>query len=183
MKNRWLARLTACLSVALVIAASILSGCDLKDESRDVLVIVNGEPILKEEVEALFEQYEKTGISYDEIVTNSIRDLLLIQWGRETGVTVSENEVEEIILELRKTYPELYGIYLDRYGRTGIKQKFKNIFLYNKSREALTEWIESNLSEEQWDTPEKMNSVIEQMTDEMMSTAEIQYVGESEKAH
>ena len=183
MKNRRLVSLSTVLIAALAMAAGILSGCDLENKTREVIVKVNGESILKEDVDTLFEQYEKTGISYDEIVTNSIRDLLLIQRGREMGVTVSENEVEGVILDLRETYPDLYDIYLERYGRAGIKQKFKNILLYNKSREALTEWIESNLSEDQWDTPEKMNSVIEQMTDEMMSTAEIQYVGESEKVH
>ena len=160
-------------------AVCSLMVCNSRRESQEVLVKVNGEPILKEDVDALYEQYERTGIYYNEIVTNSIRDLVLIQWGREKGVSVSEIEVEDMIHDLQESYSAYYDIYLERYGRSGMKEKFRNILFYNKSLEVMEEWIKKNLSEDQWDTPDRMSEAVERKIDELMSASEVQYCNES----
>ncbi len=162
------------LLFAIVVAVCSLLACNSSRESQ-VLVKVNGEPILKEDVDALYEQYERTGIDYNEIVENSIRDLVLILWGRERGVSVFDEEVEDMIHDLQESHSAYYDIYLERYGRSGMKEKFRNILFYNKSLEALKEWIKKNLSEDQWATPDKMNEAIERKIDELMSVADVQY--------
>lgn len=174
MKNQKRLFSTIGLTV-VVLVVFVLVACNSSRKPHEVLVKVNGESILKEDVDALYEQYERTGIDYSEIVTNSIRDLLLIQWGRKMNVSVSEEEVEVLIHDLQESYSAYYDIYLERYGMIGIKEKFKSILLYNKSREALSEWIKNNLNEDQWDTLDKMDLAIERKIDELMSTAEVQF--------
>ncbi len=167
------------LLFAIVVAVCSLLACNLSRESQEVLVKVNGDPILKEDVDALYEQYERTGIDYNEIVTNSIRDLVLIQWGREKGVSVSEKEVEDMVHDLQESHHAYYDIYLEQYGRSEMKEKFRNILFYNKSLEVMEEWIKKNLSEDQWDTPDRMSEAVERKIDELMSASEVQYCNES----
>lgn len=63
-----------------------------------------------------------------------------------------------------------------------MKEKFRNILFYNKSLEALKEWIKKNLSEDQWATPDKMNEAIERRIDELVVTAQVQYCNGSENS-
>ena len=73
-----------------------------------VLVTVNGEPILKAEIDPVYEEYIESDITYEQIIEDTIDEILVIQQAPKYKLSVSETDVDESIEFYKITYPEMY---------------------------------------------------------------------------
>lgn len=96
------------------------------------LATINGEKILKREIDLVYRQFEDSEIEYEEILNNSIDEVLVIQKAKDFKIEVSNSEVESRIQEYKEMYPDLYNEAVDIYGVKELYKGQRNRIIYNK---------------------------------------------------
>ncbi len=80
-----------------------------KAEAGDpILATVNGEPILKSEIDPVYEEYKESDITYEQMIEDTIDEILVIQQAPKYKLSVSEADVDESVEFYKITYPEMY---------------------------------------------------------------------------
>lgn len=111
---------------------------DNLDITGEVEVYVNGEALYVYEVDATLAVNPE--VSREEIVENTINDMLMIQYARENGINVSDEDVEHLLELYQEHYPEIYGIALEGYGTEQLREGIRNRLLLSAAlEEILTE--------------------------------------------
>lgn len=96
------------------------------------LATINGEKILKREIDLVYRQFENSEIEYEDILNNSIDEVLVIQKAEDFKIEVSDSEVESRIQEYKEMYPDLYNEAVDIYGVKELYKGQRNRIIYNK---------------------------------------------------
>ena len=68
----------------------------------------------------------EVGVSYSDIVENSIDEIVATSYAEKLGVFVSESEIDNAICEYEAINKEAYDKALKIYGETTLKQKLKD---------------------------------------------------------
>lgn len=144
-------------AVIIMITCSLLSlsiacnkeAANINDKDyNDVLVYVNGDPIFLHDIEASIERYEKNNISIgnQEALQSAISEMLVIQQADKTGLIVSDEEINELVLELEKESPLLYKIVCEDYTSIdAYKSAMKLSTKYNHMMEhVVNEYLSKN---------------------------------------
>lgn len=125
------------LIYSLCLVFCMVMCCSCKGENAypnlsedDVLVIVNDEPILHSEIDFVYEQYKETNISYDDIVEDSILEILAIQQADNFGIVVTEEDIDDSILLLQSQYPEVYKEAIKTHTNEQLREKLRDRRLY-----------------------------------------------------
>ena len=84
----------------------------LMDDPK-VVVTVNGEPIYQKEVDTVVNQSPNIKISESEVITNSINQLVVVQYGKKNGCSASQEEIDQQLNEYENSYPTIYDSALD----------------------------------------------------------------------
>lgn len=157
------------IPVLLIVFSALLYGCtlnknvsskgtyvdnDLKvtDENiNNVIVKVNDKYIYHNEINEVFlQQFGKEGVSYSDIVENSIDEIVATSYAEKLGISVSDSEVDNAICEYEAINKEVYDKALKIYGETSLKQKLKDRLLFISTKNKVLEQevkIDSNLIE------------------------------------
>lgn len=106
-----------------------------------VLVTVNGEPILKAEIDPVYEEYIESDITYEQIIEDTIDEILVIQQAPKYKLSVSETDVDESIEFYKITYPEMYQELSETYTEKEIRKKLKDRLLFSMVRDYAIEHI------------------------------------------
>lgn len=126
------------LSLIIVITNIIIllfSACskpnDQIDIPTDTIVSVNGELILASEIDAVYQQYEGTDVTYEKIIDDSILEILVIQQAEKYNIFLTNNDIEEIMTGYRTEHPEYYSESIKLYGEEALKKKLKDGCLFD----------------------------------------------------
>lgn len=155
------------IPVLLIVFSTLVYGCtlnknvsskgtyadnDLKvtDENiNSAIVKVNDKYIYHNEINEVFlQQFGKVGISYSDIVENSIDEIVATSYAEKLGISVSDSEVDNAICEYEAINKEVYDKALKIYGETTLKQKLKDRLLFVSTKNKVLEQetkIDSNL--------------------------------------
>lgn len=117
--------------------SQIIKGTSIfADESvlKDVIVDVNGEFVLKSEIDPVYKQYSNTEVSYEKIVDDTIKEILVIQQSAKYNILISDKEVEQLLTDFEKEHPKLYMESMELYGEEKLKRKLKDNFLYDQTK-------------------------------------------------
>lgn len=94
---------------------------------------VNGEKILKKEIDVVYKQFKNSGIQYDEILENSIDEILVIQQAKKFSISrITESEVQEQLKEYKDHYPDLYKEAVNTYGKDDLYKGMQSRMTYEK---------------------------------------------------
>lgn len=130
-----------CIGLTILII-SFLVGCSKTTEQNEVAAIVNGEKIYCEEIKNVLHNDET--LTYDTVLQNTINDLLIIQYGKKSGIDVFTDEVESRFNEIVALSPtimkKIEGIGVEQY-----KKILKNVILLEKSKEFYLSQFKSEL--------------------------------------
>ena len=183
------------MPLLLIIFSALLHGCTLnenvsyksayadnnlsvKNENiNGAIVKVNDKYIYHDEINEIFlQQFGKVGVSYSDIVENSIDEIVATSYAEKLGVFVSESEIDNAICEyeainkeaydkalepkeyvvipnathMEMYYKPAYDKALKIYGETTLKQKLKDRLLFVSTKNKVLEQevkIDANLIE------------------------------------
>lgn len=80
-----------------------------KAEAGDpILATVNGEPILKSEIDPVYEEYKESDITYEQMIEDTIDEILVIQQAPKYKLSVSKADVDESVEFYKITSPKMY---------------------------------------------------------------------------
>ena len=154
------------MPLLLIIFSALLHGCTLnenvsyksayadnnlsvKNENiNGAIVKVNDKYIYHDEI--FLQQFGKVGVSYSDIVENSIDEIVATSYAEKLGVFVSESEIDNAICEYEAINKEVYYKALKIYGETTLKQKLKDRLLFVSTKNKVLEQevkIDANLIE------------------------------------
>ena len=124
----------------------------VKNENiNGAIVKVNDKYIYHDEINEIFlQQFGKVGVSYSDIVENSIDEIVATSYAEKLGVFVSESEIDNAICEYEAINKEAYDKALKIYGETTLKQKLKDRLLFVSTKNKVLEQevkIDANLIE------------------------------------
>lgn len=168
------------------------------DAGGTVLATVNGEPILKSEIDPVYEEYRESDVTYEQIVEDTIDEILVIQQAPKYKLSVSEDDIDESVAFYRSTYPDMYRELSETYTEEEIRKKLGDRLLFSTVRDyaleeicpidhpLIQEFKAVNKLEEQLDgyTDEQLkqtldselqNFALKQWTKELRTSAEIVY--------
>lgn len=127
--------------VIFIFCAILFAGLHQEKHTNDlnvteaVEVYVNGEALYTYEVDETLKVNPE--VSREEVVENTIDDMLIIQYAKAHNIDVSDEEVEYMLNLYQEHYPEIYEIALDGYGTEGLKSGIKNRLLLSKALEMI----------------------------------------------
>lgn len=126
--------------VSIAIIGTRLNIQNNSDKEKELLdseciVTVNGEKILKQEIETVYNEFREAGVKFNDIVENSIDEILVIQRADDYEITCTEEEIERALKEYRSQYPEEYEKAENIYGKDHVKKGQRNRILYSKVKE------------------------------------------------
>lgn len=116
-----------------------------------VVVTVNGEPIYQKEVDTVVNQSPNIKISESEVITNSINQLVVVQYGKKNGCSASQEEIDQQLNEYENSYPTIYDSALDLFGEDGLRKGIEYRIIYEKTKEYVFDlfWSEHTSVDEQ----------------------------------
>lgn len=145
----------------MVAICLILSGCDIFDRSEEKAIITVGDRIvdeaeLKRDIIDLTSGMGLTDQSVKEImdslISRLVDDYLVLEYGRQNGITISEQELESAVEEAKEGYPEekvFQEMLLHRYLNYGEwKEGLRRHLLIRKIIEKIYEGISPITAEE-----------------------------------
>ena len=157
------------MPLLLIIFSALLHGCTLnenvsyksayadnnlsvKNENiNGAIVKVNDKYIYHDEINEIFlQQFGKVGVSYSDIVENSIDEIVATSYAEKLGVFVSESEIDNAFCLYEAINKEAYDKALKIYGETTLKQKLKDRLLFVSTKNKVLEQevkIDANLIE------------------------------------
>lgn len=146
------------ITLYTVLLAFIITGCGSKSSKDNIAAIVNNENIYYNELMNVIENNE--GVTYETVLTNTINDLLLIQYGKNNGIGVTDLEVEERYNEILSLYPDIKSDVEGSIGISKYKENLRKQMMLTKTRdyhisqhkedvvvseEEITDWYEKNI--------------------------------------
>ncbi len=147
-----------CLIVTICL---ILSGCDIFDHSEEKAIITVGDRIVNEaELKRdIIDLTSGTGLTdqsvkeiMDSLISRLVDDYLVLEYGRQNGITISEQELESAVEDAKEGYPEekvFQEMLLHRYlDYEEWKEGLRRHLLIRKIIEKTYEGIPPNTDEE-----------------------------------
>lgn len=113
------------------------------NSDNGLLADVNGDYIYKYEIDEVYKLYNNT-VSYNKILQDSIFEQIVLQQSASFGISISKNEIDEILEQYRINQPDYYKQSIELYGEERLRNKLKNTTLYNKTRDYICENIISD---------------------------------------
>ena len=117
-----------------------ITGCKVEEE-MPVAATVNGEPIYEYQIEQVVNQLPEGEIDRDEVLEESIRQLVVIQTGREYGINMTDEEMDKLLLEYKGAYLDIYQQGIEIYGEEGLVNGLKYKTLYEKTKQYMLDHI------------------------------------------
>lgn len=117
-------------------------GCSQNTELNEIAAIVNGENIYQEEILNVLN--DDKNLTYDVVLQNTIDDLLLIQYGIELGMEVSDQDVEERFSEVVSLSPMIEEK-IEKFGIDKYKDILKNVITIEKVKKDYLSKYEKDL--------------------------------------
>lgn len=90
-------------------------------------------------------------ISESEVITNSINQLVVVQYGKKNGCSASQEEIDQQLNEYENSYPTIYDSALDLFGEDGLRKGIEYRIIYEKTKEYVFDlfWSEHTSVDEQ----------------------------------
>jgi hypothetical protein len=127
--------------IIVIMVLLFLTSCKGTDDKEGVIVEVNGDVILDDEIMPVYEQCKEDGITYQEIVENSIDELIVIQQADKFEIFVDEGEVKHNLEHFKHSGGIYYDMSEELYTEEELLIKLKRIMLYQKTKEYVYETI------------------------------------------
>ena len=131
--------------VAMLIGSILflsISGCNSKNS--DIVVTVNGEAIYEYQLENVMKQSIDNSISREDLLENSINQLVVVQYGKKVGISIDDNYFDDYINRYKSGYPEYFAKGIDVYGEEEFIDGLRYHLIYQMTREKV---ISDNFSD------------------------------------
>ncbi len=163
MNSKKIKLLSSGITLTIVIIVSVFLIARMQKENYnkvpkqdDCLVSVNGEEILKKEIDLVYKQFANSGVQYDEILNNSIDEVLVIQHAKEFGIPeITESEVQKQLQDYKSQYPDLYNEAVNVYGVDELYKGQENRMMYDRVKK----YVMSNVLQDKF-TDQTANNFI-----------------------
>lgn len=135
--KRFMIAFFAIIILCIVIFASFFQEKhhSILDKIKEVEVYVNGEALYVYEVDLTLDVNPE--VSREEIIENTINNMLMIQYARANSIGVSDEEVEHWLALYQEHYPDIYEIALEGYGAEELREGIKNRLLLSAALEGI----------------------------------------------
>ncbi len=100
-------------------------------------VTVNGVVLTNREVDLAYDQQKDglTPVTRQQVIDATVRNMVVRDYGRATGIAVSQPELDELITHYRET--GYYDAAVKRYGEEGLRQGLYNHELFIRTRQVI----------------------------------------------
>lgn len=86
------------------------------------------------EVDTVVNQSPNIKISESEVITNSINQLVVVQYGKKNGCSASQEEIDQQLNEYENSYPTIYDSALDLFGEDGLRKGIEYRIIMKRQR-------------------------------------------------
>jgi Zn-finger nucleic acid-binding protein len=107
----------------------------------NAVACVNGYYIFSSDVENVYNEYKEAGISRNRIIEDSISEILVVQCSKRYGISISDKELDTIMMTFKISQPDLFEESLAQYGEHKLKEKLYIRNLFSKTKKHITENI------------------------------------------
>ena len=94
-----------------------------------------------DDVENVYNEYKEAGISRDKIIEDSISEILVVQCSKRYGISITDKELDTIMMTFKISQPDLFEESLALYGEHKQKEKLYIRNLFSKTKKHITENI------------------------------------------
>jgi hypothetical protein len=124
------------LITLILLMSALLVACadstDFEISDNEILVRVNDDFIYRERVDLVYLDYEGT---YERIVMDTILELLVVQQAPNFGISLSEEEVQDILDLFEEVEPDYFIEAVETFGIEELREKLRirNLFTMTKN--------------------------------------------------
>ena len=105
------------------------------NQEVSIAASVNGENIYVYQLDLVVNQLSYGEMSHMEILTNTINELVVIQEAERFGISLSEDEVVQIMYSYQSMFPEIFEDAIEIFGYEGFAFGLKQRNLYTMTRD------------------------------------------------
>ena len=167
---------TICLvsfGIAVIIIVSLILINSISNRTDKVVALVNSEPILQSQLDMVLQQDKS--IDRTELLENTIDDILLMQYAKNNGCSVSKQEVDELIREYKETYSVFYEEALKIYTEDELRAGLENRILIDKGKQVYFSKFPIDTEKGFEDYLKSYDIEITSLTEEQIDTAKQKY--------
>lgn len=167
---------TICLvsfGIAVIIIVSLILINSISNQTDKVVALVNSEPILQSQLDKVLQQDKS--IDRTELLENTIDDILLMQYAKNNGCSVSKQEVDELIREYKETYSVFYEEALKIYTEDELRAGLENRILIDKGQQVYFSKFPIDTEKGFEDYLKSYDIELTSLTEEQIDTAKQKY--------
>lgn len=101
---------------------------------ENILVRVNDDFVYRERVDLVYLDHEGTTVTYERIINDTILELLVVQQAPRFGISLSDEELQNIMESFEEIEPEVFNDAVETFGINELREKLRirNIFSTTK---------------------------------------------------
>lgn len=138
--------------LSLLFIIIIANGCSFSIKKDEKVVTVNGESIYQSQIDKVVNQSQDHSIKEKDVLEESILRLAIVQEGEKLGITASEEEFEQMLVNYEKNFKDFYDKGLKIYGEKDFFKGLKYNIVYNKTKEYFNQNLSHIMNTEVSDT-------------------------------
>lgn len=101
------------------------------EHAETIAATVNGEIIYKYEIEAAIAEFTEYTVSYDDVLQNSINELVVVQSAADYGIQLAETDLNSFINNYQTHYPHFYQLGVELYGEDTYREGLARRHIFN----------------------------------------------------
>jgi len=110
-------------------------------EERLIAASVNSENIYVHQLDFVVHQLPNGEISHASVLMATIRELVVIQEGVAMGISISDEEMKEVLYMYQSLLPDIFEIALNIYGHDELTYGLRKRRIYEKTREYIIQSV------------------------------------------
>lgn len=128
--------------LSLAICILVFSACgNNAEKNNEIAAVINGENLYISDIERVASEMDT---DKNEVLNDSINDLVVIQYGIENGIIISDATVNKRIEEVESAYPDIYNDIVESIGKEKYFNNLKYLMILEETKK---DYIEKNMFE------------------------------------
>jgi len=118
----------------IILLSSYANETSVISNYENILVRVNDDFVYRERVDLVYLDHEGTTVTYERIINDTILELLVVQQAPRFGISLSDEELQNIMESFEEIEPEFFNDAVETFGINELREKLRirNIFSTTK---------------------------------------------------
>ncbi|MHB1256520.1 MAG: hypothetical protein ACYCXI_09975 [Dethiobacteraceae bacterium] len=118
----------------IILLSSYANETSVISNYENILVRVNDDFVYRERVDLVYLDHEGTTVTYERIINDTILELLVVQQAPRFGISLSDEELQNIMESFEEIEPEVFNDAVETFGINELREKLRirNIFSTTK---------------------------------------------------